>query len=83
MKEIHKSWSSLLHTLITIAAVTGTAGIALKFVYFQILINSHDTITYAVFPYFPNLLDSAFLICSVIVAVVEGYSMGKRASANP
>jgi len=58
MKAIHNRWSDLLNDCIQIALVCGTIGIALKFITF------FDQWVY--FPTFPNLLDSTFLIISVI-----------------
>lgn len=54
--------------LLTILAIFGNVGIALKFVTFQAILNSNlaagNSLTGLFFPYFPNLLDSAFLILS-------------------
>lgn len=56
--------------LLSVLFVSGTIGIALKFITFQIMLNenlvSGNLLTDAFFPYFPNVLDSAFLISSVL-----------------
>ncbi len=51
------TWKILLFDLSIILAVSGTVGIALKFIYYLE--------KWVWFPYFPNVLDSAFLIASV------------------
>jgi hypothetical protein len=58
MKAVHNRWSDLLNDCIQIALVCGTIGIALKFITF---FNQ-----WVYFPTFPNLLDSTFLIISIV-----------------
>jgi hypothetical protein len=56
MKTLHRNWNELTNDCVLIALLTGTIGIALKFVtYFN---------QWVYFPAFPNTLDSAFLIIS-------------------
>lgn len=71
----YDSWRHLLKDLLIVLLVSGTVGIALKFVAFQMLLNIYGTPAYAVFPYFPNLLDSAFLI---ITALTLAFFVYKR-----
>lgn len=66
-----RNWLDILINDITVVlAVSITVGIALKFVYFQILVNEATlqgkSIYYMYFPYFPNLLDSTGLIISSV-----------------
>jgi len=58
MKELHSSWSDLAKDCLQIIMICGTIGIALKFVTFF----NH----WVYFPSFPNVLDSTFLILSVL-----------------
>jgi hypothetical protein len=58
MKPIHRNWMELANDCIIILFTAGTIGIALKFTTFL------DQWVY--FPSFPNILDAAFLITSVI-----------------
>ena len=58
MKELHSSWSDLGKDCLQIILICGTIGIALKFVTFF----NH----WVYFPSFPNVLDSTFLILSVL-----------------
>jgi hypothetical protein len=65
MKALHKSWRLLFHDLLLVTAVLGTVGIALKFtVYFD---------RWVWFPWFPNVLDSVFLLCALAVVFYEGW----------
>ncbi|MCW3996402.1 MAG: hypothetical protein NWE98_09700 [Candidatus Bathyarchaeota archaeon] len=57
MEPIHNTWRELLHDCLLIISVTGTIGIAIKFVTF---FNQ-----WVYFPSFPNALDSTFLISAV------------------
>lgn len=70
MKVIYKNYRELVVDLLTILLISGTIGIAFKFITFQIILNenlfSGNILTDLFFPYFPNLLDSIFLISSVI-----------------
>ena len=69
MKLEYKTSKALVVDLLTVLLISGTIGIALKFVTFQIILNenlvSGNLLTGLFFPYFPNLLDSLFLISSV------------------
>jgi hypothetical protein len=56
MRIAHKSWKELLNDCLLIVCVFGTIGIALKFAVF------FDKWVY--FPWFPNIVDAAFLIFS-------------------
>ncbi len=58
MKTIHNKKSELFNDCMTITFVCGTIGVALKFVTF---FNQ-----WVYFPSFPNMLDSAFLVSSVM-----------------
>ncbi len=58
MKAMHQNWSELANDCIQIVLVCGTIGIALKFITF---FNN-----WVYFPTFPNVLDSAFLITSIL-----------------
>ena len=66
----YRSYRALAVDLISILFVSGTIGIALKFITFLIILNqnlaSGNLLTDLFFPYFPNVLDSAFLISSVL-----------------
>ncbi len=57
MKPIHNTKSELFHDCMLIVTVTGTVGIALKFITF---FNQ-----WVYFPSFPNALDSTFLVSAV------------------
>jgi hypothetical protein len=57
MKALHRNWNELANDCMIIMLLTGTVGIALKFITF------FDQ--WVFFPSFPNTLDSAFLIISV------------------
>ncbi len=70
------SWRHLLKDLLIVLLVSGTVGIALKFVAFQILLNTYGKPAYATFPYFPNLLDSAFLIVAALALAF--YALKRR-----
>jgi len=60
----------LLKDFSIVACLAGTIGIALKFATFQIILNMKlaqgDILQGAFFPFFPNLLDVAFLILSTL-----------------
>lgn len=58
MKAMHQRWSNLVSDCLLLVFVTGTVGIALKFVTF---FNQ-----WVYFPSFPNALDSTFLIVAVV-----------------
>ena len=66
----YHTYKNLASDLLSILFISGTVGIALKFITFQIIVNenlaSGNLLTDAFFPYFPNVLDSAFLISSVL-----------------
>jgi hypothetical protein len=66
----HYTRRELLGTLIHISMVVGTIGIALKFLTFQIVLNerlySGDVLNSVWYPYFPNVVDVAFLILSIL-----------------
>jgi hypothetical protein len=70
MQMSYRSYRALAVDLISILFVSGTIGIALKFITFLIILNqnlaSGNLLTDLFFPYFPNVLDSAFLISSVL-----------------
>jgi|GEM_PF-3912937 len=70
MKDIHNNWRSLIKDLLTIVCIFGTVSIALKFLYFQLSLNLNlkagNIITEIYFPFFPNVLDSAFLIFATL-----------------
>ena len=70
MKELHKDWQSLSRDLLLIACITGTVGIAAKYVSF---FNN-----WVWFPTFPNIFDSAFLIFSVFVVYFLGRSKMRK-----
>jgi hypothetical protein len=65
----YHTYKNLARDLLSILFISGTIGIALKFITFQIIVNenlaSGNLLTDAFFPYFPNVLDSAFLISAV------------------
>jgi hypothetical protein len=58
MKTVYKNWKQLLNDCILLTLVFGTIGIALKYTTF---FNK-----WVYFPSFPNIIDSAFLILTVI-----------------
>jgi hypothetical protein len=58
MKAMYKNWKQLLNDCILLTLVFGTIGIALKYTTF---FNK-----WVYFPSFPNIIDSAFLILTVI-----------------
>ncbi|MGD6934647.1 MAG: hypothetical protein ACQCN5_10620 [Candidatus Bathyarchaeia archaeon] len=58
MKAMHQNWGELANDCVQVALVCGTIGIALKFVTFF----NH----WVYFPTFPNVIDSAFLITSIL-----------------
>ena len=66
----YRSYRALAVDLISIMFISGTIGIALKFITFLIILNqnlaSGNLLTDLFFPYFPNVLDSTFLISSVL-----------------
>jgi len=68
--------SDLTRNLLKITFASGTIGIALKFLTFQIRLNQQlhngNILNDLWFPYFPNMLDSAFLIISVIGLIILG-----------
>lgn len=65
----YQTYKNLAIDLLSILFISGTIGIALKFITFQIILNenlaSGNILTNIFFPYFPNVLDSAFLISAV------------------
>jgi hypothetical protein len=61
MKAMHRNWKELLNDCVLLILVSGTIGIALKFTTF------FDKWVY--FPSFPNVLDTSFLIFSVVYLV--------------
>jgi len=65
----YHTYKNLAIDLLSILFISGTIGIALKFITFQIIVNenlaSGNLLTDVFFPYFPNVLDSAFLISAV------------------
>ena len=65
----YHTYKELAIDLLSILFISGTIGIALKFITFQIILNenlaSGNLLTNIFFPYFPNVLDSAFLISAV------------------
>lgn len=64
------NFKELLGKLVVIAFASGTIGVALKFLTFQIVLNQNlyvgNVIDSVWFPYFPNVLDSIFLIISAL-----------------
>ena len=70
MKAEYRNPQEFTTDLLTVLMISGTIGIALKFVTFQVVLNSNlaagNILTGLFFPYFPNLLDSAFLILSIL-----------------
>ena len=58
MKALHSNRRELIHDCMLVLFVCGTIGIALKFATF---FNS-----WVYFPWFPNALDSTFLISAVV-----------------
>ena len=68
--------------LLTVLMVSGTIGIALKFVTFQIVLNNNlaqgNILSGAFFPYFPNLLDSLFLIISILFIALRVLVIKRR-----
>jgi hypothetical protein len=71
MKSVHQNWNQLGSDCLQIAFVCGTIGIALKFLTFF----NH----WVYFPTFPNVLDSAFLITSILYFA---YAARKRIHKN-
>jgi hypothetical protein len=65
----YHTYKNLAIDLLSILFISGTIGIALKFITFQIILNenlaSGNLLTDVFFPYFPNVLGSAFLISAV------------------
>jgi hypothetical protein len=65
-----RTFKDMAMDLLSILFLSGTIGIALKFIAFQIIINenlaSGNVLTEVFFPYFPNVIDSVFLISSVL-----------------
>ena len=65
----YHTYKNLAIDLLSLLFISGTIGIALKFITFQIILNenlaSGNILTDVFFPYFPNILDSAFLISAV------------------
>ena len=87
--ETVDGWRDLAKKILRVACVAGIVGIALKFAYYVIMINVYVALlpnnVYAVavaeqffFPYFPNALDSAFLIIAAVYLALE-----KRKDAKP
>jgi hypothetical protein len=70
MKTLHRNWNELANDCIMITLLTGTIGIALKFITF------FDQWVY--FPSFPNALDSAFLIISVVYLAWRAHSTRRK-----
>jgi hypothetical protein len=70
MKPEYRNPQEFTSDLLTVLMISGTIGIALKFVTFQVVLNSNlaagNILTGLFFPYFPNLLDSGFLILSIL-----------------
>jgi hypothetical protein len=66
----YHTYKNLASDLLSLLFISGTIGIALKFITFQFIVNenlaSGNLLTHAFFPYFPNVLDSAFLISAVL-----------------
>ena len=58
MKVVYDSWRKLFNDCIIVMFVSGTIGIALKF------ITLFDK--YVFFPSFPNIFDSIFLMSAVV-----------------
>jgi hypothetical protein len=58
---MYKNWKDLVGDLLVVLSVTGTIGIALKFITF------FDK--WVFFPSFPNIFDSTFLILAVLYLV--------------
>jgi len=58
MKVVYDSWKKLLSDCIIVMFVSGTIGIALKF------ITLFDKYVY--FPSFPNIFDAIFLMSAVV-----------------
>jgi hypothetical protein len=75
MHVLHSSWRALLNDILLITCVFGSTGIALKFVYFQVVLNLNlyagNVVKEVIFPFFPNLLDSVVLILSAVYFVVR------------
>ncbi|UCH01724.1 MAG: hypothetical protein JSV20_07720 [Candidatus Bathyarchaeota archaeon] len=69
-KTAYKSYKKLAIDVLSVLFISGTIGIALKFITFQIILNEnllYGNILYDLFfPYFPNLLDSFFLISAAL-----------------
>jgi hypothetical protein len=70
LRELHKDWKSLAADLVIIVCITGTVGIALKFVsYFN---------NWVWFPTFPNIFDSAYLIFSICIVFFLSRSRNRK-----
>lgn len=65
-----KNLKDFASNVLVVLLVAGNIGVALKFVTFQIILNSNlaegNILTGVFLPYFPNLLDSAFIISSML-----------------
>jgi hypothetical protein len=66
----------LLNKLIVIAFIMGTIGIAMKFVTTMIQCELYGM--YVFFPFFPNILDSTFLIIGVIYLGIKAFKNKKN-----
>jgi len=73
----YSTWKALGKDLLSILFITGTVGIALKFMVYWSYITS-QTGNFVYFPAFPNVLDSIFLICSVVYLWYRGYRNEKK-----
>jgi hypothetical protein len=61
LKALHQNWKELVNDCILVILLCGTVGIAVKFATF------FDKWVY--FPTFPNIVDAAFLVLSVIYLI--------------
>jgi len=75
-------WRDLAKLILRVVCLAGIVGIALKLIFYVIMINVYIALLpnniYAVaiaenffFPYFPNALDSAFLIIAAVYLAFE------------
>ncbi len=75
-------WHDLAKMILRVTCLAGIVGIALKLIFYVVMINVYIALLpnniYAVaiaenffFPYFPNALDSAFLIVAAMFLALE------------
>ena len=82
VKEIRTwTWNKFLERGSIILFCAGIVGIALKFLAFQIVLNLHiyegHVLTECWFPFFPNVLDSLFLVVGALYLAWKGLKLAR------